>query len=79
MAGSVGIAENQTGIYPNVSPGGWNVIGNSPIQFFNPLNTPPCFANSGDIIEFYPISKEEHENIKIESKSNLNYMRILND
>ncbi len=79
MTGSVGIAENQTGVYPNISPGGWNIIGNSPISFFDPLNNPPCFAISGDTVEFYPISKKEFENIKIESKSNLNYIKILND
>ena len=79
MTGSVGIAENQTGIYPNISPGGWNIIGNSPIHFFDPLNNPPCFAICGDTVEFYPISEEEHNYIKIESKSNLNYIKELND
>ena len=79
MAGSIGIAENQTGIYPNVSPGGWNIIGNSPINFFDPLNNPPCFAFSGDTIEFYSINENEYNQIKFLSKSNLNYIKELND
>ena len=78
-AGSVGIAENQTGIYPDVSPGGWNIIGNSPICFFDPSNAQPCFAKSGDLIEFYPISEKEYNLIKQKSKNNLNYINELND
>ncbi|MGL4830398.1 MAG: allophanate hydrolase subunit 1, partial [Vibrio sp.] len=38
--GSVGIAENQTAIYPNASPGGWNIIGNCPVTLFSPNQTP---------------------------------------
>ena len=68
-AGSVGIAENQTGVYPDVSPGGWNIIGNSPICFFDPSNAQPCFAKSGDIIEFYPINEKEYNLIKQKSKT----------
>ena len=79
MGGSIGIAENQTGIYPNVSPGGWNIIGNSPIVFFDPLNNPPCFAFSGDTVEFYSINEKEYNRIKFLSKSNLNYIKELND
>ncbi|MEW4922829.1 5-oxoprolinase subunit PxpB [Algibacter sp. 2305UL17-15] len=62
--GAVGIGGEQTGVYPSASPGGWNIIGNSPIDFFNVLQNPPCFAKAGDVIQFYPISLEEHENIK---------------
>ena len=78
-AGSIGIAENQTGIYPNVSPGGWNIIGNSPILFFDPSSKEPCFAKSGDTIEFYSISEKEYNLIKQKSKNNLNYINELND
>ncbi|WP_406683508.1 5-oxoprolinase subunit PxpB [Seonamhaeicola sp. MEBiC1930] len=62
--GSVAIGGNQTGVYPTESPGGWNIIGNSPINFFNIKNEAPCFASSGDQIQFYPISKNEHTDIK---------------
>ena len=78
-AGSIGIAENQTGIYPNVSPGGWNIIGNSPILFFDPSSKEPCFAKSGDTIEFYSINENEYNLIKQKSKNNLNYINELND
>ena len=78
-AGSVGIAENQTGIYPNDSPGGWNIIGNSPINFFDPLSTQPCFAKSGDTVEFYSIDEKDYNLIKQKSKDNLNYINELND
>ncbi len=61
--GDVGIAGNQTGIYPRVSPGGWNIIGNSPLTFFNVEEFPPCFAVAGDKVQFVPIGPEEHEKI----------------
>ena len=79
VAGSIGIAENQTGIYPNLSPGGWSVIGNSPIIFFDPSSKEPCFAKSGDTIEFYSINEKEYNLIKQKSKNNLNYINELND
>ena len=54
----------QTGIYPSQSSGGWNIIGNSPVSFFNPKSEQPCFAKSGDEIQFYKIDIEEYEQIK---------------
>ncbi len=62
--GAVAIAGNQTGVYPCKSPGGWNIIGNSPINFFDIANNPPCFAKPGDKIQFYPITKKKHSDIK---------------
>ena len=67
--GAVAIGGNQTGVYPIESPGGWNIIGNSPIAFFNPKNNPPCFAKAGDKIRFYPISIAEYQHIKIMSEA----------
>jgi inhibitor of KinA len=61
--GAVAIGGNQTGVYPNQSPGGWNVIGNSPISFFNSNKTIPCFVKPGDKIEFYPIDLKQHQDI----------------
>ncbi|MFY0627542.1 MAG: 5-oxoprolinase subunit PxpB [Reichenbachiella sp.] len=58
--GAVGIAGRQTGIYPIDSPAGWNIIGNSPIEFFDVTSPNPCFAKSGDQISFHPITYEEH-------------------
>ncbi len=62
--GAVGIGGAQTGIYPSESPGGWNIIGNSPLKFFDPLKNPPCFAQAGDRIQFYSIDLIEYEQIK---------------
>ncbi|SFD05022.1 5-oxoprolinase subunit PxpB [Algibacter pectinivorans] len=62
--GAVAIGGNQTGIYPQESPGGWNVIGNSPITFFDATKEQPCFAKAGDKIQFYSISLQEYNQIK---------------
>jgi len=64
--GSVGIGGNQTGIYPSDSAGGWNIIGRTPISFFNASLDKPCFAKSGDNIKFRPIDKIEF--LEIENK-----------
>jgi inhibitor of KinA len=61
-AGSVGIAGRQTGIYPLVSPGGWQIIGRTPIQMFNKENEGPTFLKAGDHIQFIRISKDEFAN-----------------
>ena len=61
--GAVAIGSNQTGIYPCESPGGWNIIGNSPIEFFEINKKTPCFANPGDKIQFYPITLKRHSDI----------------
>lgn len=61
--GAVGIGEKQTGIYPQKSPGGWNIIGNSPVPLFDPEANPPCEISAGDFIRFYPVSLEEHREI----------------
>jgi inhibitor of KinA len=58
-AGSVGIAGKQTGIYPLVSPGGWQIIGRTPLKLFNPDKEIPTLLQSGDIVQFYSISKDE--------------------
>ncbi|SFD23635.1 inhibitor of KinA [Chitinophaga sp. CF118] len=57
-AGSVGIAGSQTGIYSMTSPGGWNIIGQTPIRMFDPHKASPCFCNPGDQVQFTPVSLE---------------------
>lgn len=64
LKGAVGIADAQTGIYPMESPGGWNIIGNSPFKFFSVEEDPPCFARSGDKILFYSVDLNEHKRIR---------------
>ena len=56
-AGSVGIAEQQTGVYPIESPGGWQLIGRTPVQLFDPLKDPPVIVEAGDFIRFVPITE----------------------
>jgi len=63
-AGSVGIADNQTGIYTLDSPGGWNIIGRSPLQFFDVTINPPNLVQAGDWIRFFPISIAEFQKIE---------------
>ena len=55
-AGSVGIAGGQTGIYPLASPGGWQLIGRTPLLLFDPEREPPVPYRPGDSIRFRPIS-----------------------
>lgn len=61
--GAVGIGETQTGIYPQNSPGGWNIIGNSPVPLFDAGAHPPCEIKAGDRLKFFAISIDEHEEI----------------
>lgn len=61
-AGYVGIAGKQTGIYPLASPGGWQIIGKTPLKLFNKENTEPILFKPGDEIEFYSISEDGFTN-----------------
>lgn len=64
IKGSVGIGGSQTGVYPSNSPGGWNIIGNSPIDFIGgDFNDKISFATPGDLIKFIPISQDDHKHI----------------
>ena len=63
-AGSVAIGGSQTGIYPQNSSGGWNIIGKSPLNFFNMKASNPCFAKPGDCIQF--VAVDLHTFYKIE-------------
>lgn len=62
--GSVAIGGEQTGIYPQDSPGGWHIIGNSPINFFDVNKSKPCFASAGDKLQFVPVDLVAYQNIK---------------
>lgn len=54
-AGSVGIAGRQTGIYPRESPGGWQIVGRTPLAIFDPQRTPPALFAPGDTVTFVPM------------------------
>lgn len=58
-AGSVGIGGAQTGVYPLATPGGWNVIGRTPLRLFDPGRAEPSWLRAGDRVTFRAISEEE--------------------
>jgi inhibitor of KinA len=58
-AGSVGIAGSQTGIYSLETPGGWQVIGRTPLALFRPTEAPPTLLSPGDLVRFRPITAED--------------------
>jgi len=61
--GSVGIANNQTGMYPIASPGGWQIIGRTPLKLFAPHRSTPFLYKAGNKIKFIPISEQEYTRI----------------
>ena len=63
-AGSVGIGGLQTGIYAVESPGGWQLIGRTPLKLFNLERNPPSFFQAGDYARFYPIDEKEYKRIQ---------------
>jgi inhibitor of KinA len=65
-AGAVGIAGNQTGIYPIESPGGWQIIGQTPIKLFDPHGEPVFLASAGDYIRFISVNRDEFSRISNE-------------
>lgn len=69
-AGSVGIGGDQTGIYPLESPGGWQIIGRTPLKLFDPDSTEPFLLSPGDTIRFQQIDSQEYQQImdQIEQK-----------
>ncbi|HEV8645385.1 MAG TPA: 5-oxoprolinase subunit PxpB [Burkholderiales bacterium] len=60
-AGSVAISGDQTGVYPLETPGGWHLIGRTPVRMFTPEAEPPCLLGAGDTVRFVPISRAEFD------------------
>ncbi len=63
-AGSVGIANGQTGIYPIESPGGWQLIGQVPVKLFDPEKNNPFLLSAGNTIKFRPVDEQEFMTIQ---------------
>ena len=63
-AGSVGIAGVQTGIYPMETPGGWRLIGRTPVKPFDPARAEPFLLKAGDTVEFYPVVREDYDGLR---------------
>lgn len=61
--GAVGIGGNQTGIYPQESPGGWQIIGRTPIDLFHPIQDIPSVFKPLDYVQFYEVNLREYETI----------------
>lgn len=76
--GAIGIAGHQTGIYPSASPGGWNIIGQTPIDLFSVQVVPPALLQVGNSLRFKAISSSEFEQISEEVKAN-NYQISMSD
>ena len=77
--GSVGIAGKQTGMYPSMSPGGWRIIGRTPLKLYNPDSDNPVYISSGDYVRYVSISEEEYNEIlkKVENNEyELNIRKI---
>lgn len=72
-ARSVGIAGNQTGIYPLETPGGWQIIGRTPFFLFHPDEDPPTLLKAGDRIKFTSISCEEFKEREAKEKHDYNH------
>ncbi|WP_354686241.1 5-oxoprolinase subunit PxpB [Cupriavidus necator] len=62
-AGSIGLANWQSVIYPMVLPGGWNLIGRTPLVLFDPHRNAPCLLNAGDQVRFVPVSAAQFDDI----------------
>ncbi len=81
-SGSVGIAESQTGIYPNDSPGGWQLIGRTPLSLFDPMRENPSLLVTGNYIKFQPLENlEAYLDVRsnVESNSYKPEIEILDD
>ncbi|WP_445382087.1 5-oxoprolinase subunit PxpB [Robiginitalea sp. IMCC43444] len=78
--GTVGLADRQTGIYPQQSPGGWNLVGRCPVPMFDSRSDPPCFISLGDTVRFRPVSRAEYDLHKIEGEVGIyNYKKKFGD
>lgn len=63
-AGSVAIANAQTSLYPFEIPGGWSVIGRTPLALFDPARDPPSLVAPGDRVRFVPVTRAEYERLR---------------
>lgn len=76
-AGAVGIGGEQTGIYPLASPGGWRLIGTTPVKPYDPERAEPILYSAGDYIRFVPIDKEKFDDISAKVQDGTYECRII--
>jgi inhibitor of KinA len=72
-AGSVGIAGLQTGIYPLETPGGWQIIGRTPLKMFDAQRPQPSLLKAGDLVVFKPIEREAFDHLANNSNADTDY------
>ena len=75
-AGSVGIAETQTGVYPIQSPGGWHILGRTPLRLFDPRKANPALLSAGDYAQFIPLSGK-NEYVQIANRVERNNYQVI--
>lgn len=64
LPGAVGIGGNQTGVYPLASPGGWRLMGGTPVDFYDPYREDPILCKAGEYIRFVPITIGDYYDIR---------------
>lgn len=69
-AGSVGIAGSQTGVYPMETPGGWQIIGKTPVKLYDPMRNKPILLKAGNYIRFVQVSESEYKEIEKQVEEN---------
>lgn len=77
--GAVGIGGEQTGIYPLESPGGWRLIGSTPLKVYDAERKPPILYQMGEYIKFDPVGRQEYEDIAKQTNSEVNIITITPD
>jgi len=60
--GSIGSVEKYCSVYTEQISGGWNIIGRTPVKFFNKDSESPCLVNPGDLIQYFPVTSKEYKN-----------------
>ena len=75
--GAVGIGGNQTGIYPMDSPGGWQLMGLTPVKTYDPDREVPILVEAGDYIRFVPVDRAEYDRIKEEVEQGTYQVRVV--
>lgn len=76
-AGSVGIAGSQTGMYPSDSPGGWQLIGRTPLKLYNDKKEPPTIINAGDYVRYVSIDEQQYKQISAAVADNTYVVRVI--
>lgn len=75
-AGSVGIGGSQTGIYPLDSPGGWQLIGKTPVRLYDQRREDPILYRAGDYIRFVPVKEKEYQEIDMHCRADNYHCQI---